>query len=141
MEFVEFAEKQRDGSIARKRLILPTLKRLRKWIVSVFKNDDSTAEDSPDILERGGNVVFVGEAWLHKKDPEHLPATNTWERIGNGMRNFSNFVGSAESMFGLRVAIATMCVGIVAFLEASQIFFTRQRIVWSLIIITIGMVR
>ncbi|KAF3770583.1 hypothetical protein M406DRAFT_245783 [Cryphonectria parasitica EP155] len=140
MDFVSFAEeKHRDGSITKKHLIAPSLHHLRKWALSIFQEDDSSGEDSPDILERGGNVVFVGEAWLHKKDPEHLPPTNALEKIGNSLRNFSNFFGSAESIFGLRVAIATMTVGIAAFLESSQAFFIEQRVVWALIIIAIGM--
>lgn len=138
-DFVAFAEeKTRDGSIAKKHFIIPDARRLRKWFLSVF-GDDSTAEESPDVLERGGNVVFVGQGWKNKKDPEHLPATNFWQSLGNGLRSFSNFFGSQESVFGLRVAIATMTVGIIAFLEPTQQFFIQQRLVWAMIIIAIGM--
>lgn len=138
-DFVAFAEeKTRDGSIAKKHFIIPNARRLKKWFLSVF-GDDSTAEDSPDVLERGGNVVFVGQGWKSKKDPEHLPATNFWQKLGNALRSFSNFFGSQESIFGLRVAIATMTVGIIAFLEPTQQFFIQQRLVWAMIIIAIGM--
>lgn len=132
--FVEFAEeKHRDGSITKKHLIIPDARRLRKWFLSIFKNDDSTAEDCPDILERNGNVVFLGQSWMHKKDPEHLPATNALQKFGNGLRNFSNFFGSHESIFGLRVALATMSIGIIAFLEPTQSFFIEQRLVWAMV--------
>ncbi|CAN8096925.1 unnamed protein product [Discula destructiva] len=137
-DFVAFAEeKTRDGSIAKKHFIVPDGRRLRKWFLSVF-GEDSTAEESPDVMERGGNVVLVGQGWK-RKDPEHLPATNLWQKLGNGLRNFSNFFGSAESVFGIRVALATMTVGILAFLEQTQQFFIQQRLVWAMIIIAIGM--
>lgn len=133
-DFVAFAEeKHHDGSITKTHFIVPDARRLKKWFVSIIKSDDSNAEDSPDILERGGNVVFLGQAWMHKKDPEHLPATNTVQRIGNGLRSFSNFFGSPESVFGLRVALATMTIGIIAFLEQTQQFFIEQRLVWAMV--------
>lgn len=139
-DFVAFAEeKTRDGSITKKHLIIPTWRRIKKWLIGIFGNDDSTGEDSPDVMERGGNVVFLGHGWKQKKDPEHLPPTTTWEKIGNGLRNFSHFFGSPESVFGFRVACATMTVGVVAFLEQTQQFFIQQRLVWGMIIIAIGM--
>lgn len=110
MDFVNFAEdKHRDGSILKKHLIVPTMRQVKKWIASLFKDDDNAhAEDSPDVLERGGRVVFVGEGWLHKKDPEHLPPANALERVGTSIRKIVRHFGSAESFFGLRVAVATM---------------------------------
>lgn len=131
--FVAFAEdKHRDGSITKTHLIVPDARRLKKWFASIIKSD-SNAEDSPDVLERGGNIVFLGQAWKHKKDPEHLPPTNAMQRIGNGLRDFSNFFGSPESIFGLRVALATMTIGIIAFLEQTQQFFIEQRLVWAMV--------
>lgn len=139
-DFVAFAEsKVHDGTLAKKRLIFPNGRRLRKWILGIFNSEDSTAEDSPDILERGTNVVYLGQGWMHKRDPEHLPAANAWQKFGNGIRACSRFFGSPESMFGVRVACATMTIGIVAFLEQTQRFFLEQRLVWAMIIIAIGM--
>lgn len=134
LDFVAFAEeKHRDGSLTKKHLIIPNGRRLRKWFLSVFRNDDSTAEDSPDILERGGNVVFLGQGWASKRDPEHLPPANIWEKFGNGLRAVSSFLGCPESAFGVRAAAATMTVGIVAFLEQTQKFFIEQRLVWAMV--------
>ena len=45
------------------------------------------------------------------------------------------YIGDPESAFGLRVAMATMTIGIVNFLEPTQTFFVRQRLVWAMIII------
>lgn len=137
-DFVAFAEeKTGDGSISKKHFIIPSGRRLKKWLLSIF-GEDSTAEESPDVLERGGNIVLVGQGW-RRKDPEHLPATNFWQKLGNGLRDFSNFFGSKESVFGIRATLATMTVGIIAFLESSQRFFITNRLVWAMIIIAIGM--
>ena len=139
-DFVAFAEtKASDGTFAKKHLIFPNERRLKKWFLGIFNSEDSTAEDSPDILERGINVVYLGQGWMHKRDPEHLPPTNMWQKIGNGIRKTSHFFGSPESVFGFRVACATMTIGIVAFLEQTQQFFMQQRLVWAMIIIAIGM--
>lgn len=147
-DFIAFAEeKTLDGSIAHTHLVIPSWRRLRKWFLQgVFDgSDDATGGDSDTsnvLAGRGGvgNVVFVGHAWAaNKKDAEHLPPKTSWERIGNSIRAFSNFFGSPESMFGIRVVCATMTVGIVAFLEQTQEFFTEQRLVWAMIMIAIGM--
>ncbi|KUI65028.1 hypothetical protein VM1G_01178 [Cytospora mali] len=139
-DFVAFAEaKVNDGTLSKKHLIFPNEHRLKKWVFGIFQSEDSTAEDSPDILERSSNVVYLGQGWMNKKDPEHLPATNGWQKFGNGVRKCSRFFGSPESVFGFRVACATMTVGIIAFLEQTQRFFIQQRLVWAMIIIAIGM--
>lgn len=140
-DFVAFAEaKVNDGTFSKKRLIFPNERRLRKWLIGIFKGEDSAAEDSPDMVDRGlNNVVYLGQGWLHNRDPEHLPPANAWERFGNGLRKFSRFFGSPESVFGFRVACATMTIGIIAFLEQTQQFFIKQRLVWAMIIVAIGM--
>lgn len=48
-------------------------------------------------------------------------------------------MASEECAFGVRVACATLTIGIVAFLKETQIFFQEQRLVWAMIIIAIGM--
>ncbi len=139
-DLVEFADKKvSDGTMSKNRLLLPSPRRLQKWLTSIFQDEDSTAEESPDLLERGVSIVYLGDGYNQKKDPEHLPATNAWQRLGNGLRTVSKLLGSEESMFGLRVACATMTVGIVCFLEATQVFFQEQRLVWAMIIIALGM--
>ncbi|KXX82691.1 hypothetical protein MMYC01_201068 [Madurella mycetomatis] len=122
-ELVAFADgKIRDGTMSRKRLITPTFRRLRKWILAVFSSEDSSAEHAPDLMET-----------------KHLPPVTAWERFGNALRKIPKFFGSEESSFGFRVACATMTVGIVAFLEHTQQFFMAQRLVWAMIIIALGM--
>lgn len=139
-DLVAFADKKvEDGTMSRKRFIFPSQRRLRKWMLSIFHEEDSSAEQSPDVLETGVNVVYVGDGYNRKKDPEHLPAENAWQRCGNGLRKTAAFFASEESAFGFRVACATMTIGIIAFLEATQAFFIAQRLVWAMIMIAIGM--
>ncbi|KAK2013273.1 hypothetical protein LZ32DRAFT_604565 [Colletotrichum eremochloae] len=139
-DLVMFADsKVADGTMARKRLIIPPQKRLKKWFKGICSTEDASPEQTPDIAEMGANVVYAGDGYNKKKDPEHLPARTAWEHFGNYVRGFSGFVGSGESMFGFRVAIATMTIGITAFLESTQTFFSHQRLVWAMIMIAIGM--
>lgn len=73
------------------------------------------------------------------KDPEHLPPKNFMQVLGNRLRKVPKFLGSDPVKFGARVAIATMSVGILAYLRNTHAFFIRQRVVWCLVIISIGM--
>jgi hypothetical protein len=137
---VDFADqKVKDGTMEKNHLILPGQRRVRKWILSIGREDTSVDTESPDSMEAGNNNVYMGSGFNHRKDPEHLPPKNAWERFGNGIRTISHFLGSPESAFGFRVACATLTIGIVAFLKDTQVFFMEQRLVWAMIIITIGM--
>ncbi|KAK5655727.1 hypothetical protein OQA88_5264 [Cercophora sp. LCS_1] len=139
-ELVAYAEKKvTDGTMTKKRLILPGYRRMRKWLRAIFNNEDSSAEQSPDIMDGGANIVYFGHGYNKKRDPEHLPPVTAWQHFGNGLRKVSGFFASEESSFAFRVACATMTVGIVAYLEDSHHFFIEQRLVWAMIIITIGM--
>jgi len=103
-DLVAFADKKvADGTMSKNRLIFPSQRRWRKWMVSIFKEEDSSAEQSPDVMETGSNVVYVGDGYNRKKDPEHLPPTSTWQRAGNIVRKLSAFFASEECAFGFRV--------------------------------------
>ncbi|KAK1773957.1 hypothetical protein QBC45DRAFT_446490 [Copromyces sp. CBS 386.78] len=138
-EFAAWADsKVEDGTMSRKRLIMPGFRRLEKWFLAVLRNEDSTAE--PDMAESSNTVVSFGDGFNKKgKDPEHLPPVTAWQRFGNRLRKISKFFGSEESVFGFRVACATMSVGILAFLKETQHFFREQRLVWAMIMVAIGM--
>ncbi|EFQ34474.1 hypothetical protein CGRA01v4_00096 [Colletotrichum graminicola] len=139
-DLVMFADsKVADGTMGRKRLIIPSQKRIKKWFKGIGSTEDASPEQTPDIAEMGANIVYAGDGYNKKKDPEHLPARTAWEHFGNYLRQFSGFVGSGESMFGFRVSIATMTIGITAFLQSTQTFFNEQRLVWAMIMIAIGM--
>jgi len=140
LRFVRFAdEKVADGTMVRRRLMFPRPKVLRKWIASVFKDEDKRQENNADLFDSGMAVIYMGDSFAQKRDPEHLPPTNAWQRAGNAVRAVAKFFSSEESAFGFRCACATLTVGIVAFLEQTQAFFQEQRLVWAMIIISIGM--
>jgi hypothetical protein len=131
---VKFADQKAEaGTMKKNRLILPGKRRLKKWIISIGKEDTSIDTESPDSLESGVNEIYMGKGFNAKKDPEHLPPVTAWQRFGNGIRVIPRFLGSTESGFGMRVALATMTIGIIAFLKDTQSFFVVQRLVWAMV--------
>ncbi|KAK0704607.1 hypothetical protein B0H67DRAFT_603686 [Lasiosphaeris hirsuta] len=138
-DLVAFADRKvEDGTMSKSRLIVPTLHRLRKWFWATLANEDSSAEQTPDLME-AGTIVYFGDGYNQKKDPEHLAPETGWQRFGERLRNISAFFGSEESAFGFRAACATMSIGILAYLEKTQVFFQEQRLVWAMIMVAIGM--
>ncbi|KAI9758725.1 MAG: hypothetical protein M4579_002900 [Chaenotheca gracillima] len=140
LKVVEFADlKVAEGTMKKRRIIVPSLKRLRNWIRSVLSQEsDNVDHDTPQGLEAGSLDVYIG-ALNSTKDPEHLPPNGPLERFGNIIRKIPHIIGSQESFFGLRVALATLTVGIAGYLAPTQLFFIEQRLVWAEIIISIGM--
>lgn len=113
LDFVQFADKKvEDGTMKRKRLILPGLRRIRKWIMNIGREDTNIDHNSPESLESSTQNVYMGAGFSPRKDPEHLPPTNAWERFGNAIRAIPKFFGSPESAFGLRAACATLSIGL-----------------------------
>jgi capsid portal protein len=115
LKFIRFAEaKVEDGTLKKNRLIHPGQRRLRKWIKSLGTEDSTVDSNTPGSLEGGSSTVYLGSGFNKKKDPEHLPAATTWEKIGNGIRTIPHFLGSVESAFGARVACKFKRKGAVA---------------------------
>ena len=142
LALVDHADKlEAEKRFARRRIILPGKRRLTKWLGNVFRIEDATQEDSRAIGGIDGNntIIYLGEAFQKRKDPEHLPPQNAWERCGNGIRQLARFLRSPESAFGLRVACATMSIAVVAYLRDTQQFFMKQRLVWAMIMVAISM--
>ncbi|KAL8808256.1 MAG: hypothetical protein Q9200_004348 [Gallowayella weberi] len=140
LDLVKFADRKLEqGTLRKKRLIVPGTKRVKKWISAALDVEDSSADHAPDTNESAGINIVIGDAYQKSKDPEHLPPTNAWQRFGNVIRTMSRILGSQQSAFGFRVACATLSIGIVAFLRDTQIFFIQQRLVWAMIMVSIGM--
>ena len=149
--------------MSRNRIISPTPKRLRKWLTTLLSKSDSTGsnENAPDSAEAGAtittsltsssttlverveladeNAQLANSKGKEKKDPEHLPPTTAWQRGSNIFRLVGQGLGSTSSAFGFRVACATMSVAIIAYLGDTRDFFLKQRLVWALIMVAIGM--
>jgi hypothetical protein len=140
LEFVKFAD-EHDQAKAKSKIIWPGAKRFKKWLKSIFSSQDANPDDETTIAgsDRANTTVYMGDAFKNKKDPEHLPPANAWEKFGNGIRGVSHFLRSPESAFGFRAACATMSIAIIAFLRDTQTFFVEQRLVWALIMIAISM--
>ena len=140
LNLVKFADRKvEEGVMKKNRLIHPGGRRLKKWVKRALQAEDADSEHAPDSIEGGGVGVYAGASFEATKDPEHLPPTNAWQRFGNGLRAISEILGSQESVFGFRVACATLSIGIVAYLEATHVFFLEQRLVWAMIMVAIGM--
>jgi hypothetical protein len=140
LRLVRFAD-EKDMAKRKKRLMYPGRRRFKKWVHSVFEDQDGNNDDEAAMRgpENDETVVFLGEAHKKKKDPEHLPPENAWERFGDFIRGIAAFFRSSHASFGFRVACATMSIAIVGFLHDSQKFFVDQRLVWSLIMVSISM--
>lgn len=141
LAMVRFSEsKMEDGTMAKQRFIFPSMNTLRRLVHGLVNGEDS----SPDIEKldnMAGNVetVYFGDSLGAPKDPEHLPAKNFRQVWGNHLRKIPKFLGSDPVKFGTRVTVAVMSVGIMAYLKNSRSFFIRQRVVWALVMIAIGM--
>ncbi|KAK0787129.1 hypothetical protein LTR38_011790 [Friedmanniomyces endolithicus] len=132
---------QASGKLGKTRLIVPGVKGLRKWAMSLFATDDEGHDDQQIDTGTNGTTVYLGEAYGKRRDPEHLPPQTAWEKSSNMLRMISHVLASPESAFGFRCACATMSVAIVAYLQHTQTFFTRERLFWSQIMISISMSR
>ncbi|KAK8022067.1 hypothetical protein PG993_012834 [Apiospora rasikravindrae] len=80
--FVAFADqKVADGTMSKNRLIIPKYRRIKKWVSSIFSTNEgeSSTTENNDLLDTA-NIVYMGDSFAAKKDPEHLPPVNMWER-------------------------------------------------------------
>lgn len=140
LRYMRFADDCRDrGVLSKRRIIYPGKKRMKKWIFSLFAtNDTSDKEEYTDLrgTSRTSNPELIHNM---RKDPEHLPPTNLFERIGEHVRVIPKFLRSPESSYGFRIACAVMSVAIVVYLHNTQQWFIRERGLWVLIIISITM--
>lgn len=128
LQLVRFADgKVADGTMKRRRLIFPKQKSIRTWF-SLNSTKDSNNQSEPASRQSPGFP-----------DPEHLPPENFCERGSTILRSISHIIKSDQSTFGFRVAAASFSVGILAFLHQTQDFFVRQRCIWAMIVIVLGM--
>lgn len=140
LEFVQYVDHVAEkGKLSRTRLIIPGAKRLGKWARSILKAEDTHEDDNMGDLHAQSHTLELGEAYRHRKDPEHLPPDTLFQKIGDKIRIFPKFLRSFESTYGFRVACATMTIAIVAFLYDTQVFFVKHRLVWAMIMVNLSM--
>jgi hypothetical protein len=137
LKMVRFADsKVADGTMKKKRLILPGVRRIRRLFESAWSKEEDT-----DLSIEDGQManIYMGDSLMAKKNPEHLPPANTFEKITNYIRVIPKVLASPESSFGFRCAVATMSIGILAYLRQTEAFFLKQRLLWALIMLAISM--
>ncbi|KAF9886365.1 hypothetical protein FE257_011510 [Aspergillus nanangensis] len=142
LDLVKFAEsKVTDGTMKRSRLIFPKQKSITQWLSLTSETAESrSVPDRRQSSHAGrGPSIDDGVAPADFPDPEHLPPANIWEKGSTVLRTISHVIKSEQSVFGFRVAAASLSVGILAFLHQTQDFFIRQRCIWAMIVIVIGM--
>ncbi|KAF3491312.1 uncharacterized protein GIQ15_00829 [Arthroderma uncinatum] len=145
LELVYFANsKVADGTMKSKKLLFPKREHIKQWFFSSDpeeKENDNKDGPASEERETRGNRPFEAHDPLKSRypDPEHMPPTNAWQRIGSGLRTISHFLSSEQSSFGVRVAIAAFCAVILAYLQQTQRFFFQARVIWVVIVILIGM--
>ncbi|CZR54877.1 uncharacterized protein PAC_04761 [Phialocephala subalpina] len=140
LDLVKFADsKVEDGTMSKKRLIVPSWRRLKKWVIAACTREDNNLDYQSYSTRSGTVTVYLHDALQADKDAEHLPPATGWEKMTDKLRVIPHFIGSNESTFGFRVATATMCIMIVAFLRNSQKFFIEQRLLWGSIMVAISM--
>ncbi|KAJ5726894.1 hypothetical protein N7493_005921 [Penicillium malachiteum] len=143
LQLVKFADsKIADGTMKRERLIFPRQKSIREWLsLSTGPKDENV---KPQSESRQSSRVDPGDihqpqAFTGFPDPEHLPPENILEKSSMILRTISHIIRSEQSLFGFRVSAASFSVAILAFLHQTQDWFVRQRCIWAMIVIVIGM--
>ncbi|KAH6664130.1 hypothetical protein B0J14DRAFT_494024 [Halenospora varia] len=138
---VRFAElKVEDGTMTKQRFVFPAARTVIKLIRGLINGDDPSPDMSNfDGVDGSGQTIQLGDSFNGPKDPEHLPPKNLWQSFGNHLRTVPRFFGSAPVSFGARVTVAVMSVGIIAYLKPTYKFFIKQRVVWCLVMTSIGM--
>ncbi|KAJ5247150.1 hypothetical protein N7468_002133 [Penicillium chermesinum] len=134
LTFILFADEvEAKGKLSRIRLVIPGFKRCWKWAKSFFDFGDNHEDGNMGDVHTQSSMLELGEAYRNRKDPEHLPPTNWFQKCGDKVRMIPRFLRSFEASYGFRVACATMTIAVVAFLHDTQHFFTKQRLVWAMI--------
>ena len=140
-ELVLFADlKAREGTMAKKRFIYPSLRRVFTFLGSTLRrNPDLDVDGAGDYVD-GKDRGFKAKTSVQSgaRDPQHLPPRNAWERYSNHLRAVPRLLRSKESSFGLRLALAAFSVGILAYLEKTWTFYYQQKLIWTLIVILVS---
>ncbi|KAK7427593.1 hypothetical protein QQZ08_005868 [Neonectria magnoliae] len=135
-DLISFAKKKvDDGTMRESRLTIPAY-----FHPSQSELSSSNQKERPTPTHVDEEQVTTREVQgLEVVDLVHLKPANFLERSSKWFRFISHLLGSDLCMFGLRVAAASLSIGIVAFLHQTHDFFIHQRGVWATIVVVIGM--
>ncbi|KIV87338.1 hypothetical protein PV11_02891 [Exophiala sideris] len=138
LDLVHYADsKVQDGTMSKKHFIFPGWKRIRKLFQHAFTQEDS--EPTFADTEATGIHIALGDALTAKKDPEHLPPTNLYERMTNHLRVIPKFLGSDACSYGFRAAVASLSLALLGYLRQTHEFYLAQRGIWAVIMVAISM--
>ena len=129
--------KVEDGTMTKKRLIFPAWRKVVKLIEGAWKKEDSNGVEH--YGEGPASNIYLGDSFKARKNPEHLPPTNWFEKSTDYLRVIPNHFRSDEAAFGFRAAVATMSIAVLNFIHQTQSFYQDQRIMWALLMIAISM--
>lgn len=129
-----------DGTLSRRRIIWPHSIHFKKLMTSLFKEEDasSSPESSAETLNSIQPIKQKRKERL-RRDPEHLPPKNLYEKAGNYVRKFPKFMKSHHSIHGVRVACAVMTVAIGFYIRTSSHWYNWNRVLWALFAIVLTM--
>ncbi|OAA70444.1 hypothetical protein ISF_02418 [Cordyceps fumosorosea ARSEF 2679] len=123
-----------------RRLVVPRFLSLSHW--SGLFNFNLTKTPSGEARKRADGLKVELDPVFHKpRNPDHLPATNTTEAVGDCIRKASLVLRTEHAAYGLRGVCAVMTIAIVGFLRDSQDFYFAQRLLWALFAILLSMGR
>ena len=126
-----------DGTMTKKRFIFPGLRKIVKLFQSAFFEKDS---DGVDHMGDGpGTSIYLGESFKRRKNPEHLPPANWFEKSTDLLRLIPAHFRSDEANFGFRAAVAVMSIAVLNLIHQTQHFYQDQRVMWALLMIAISM--
>lgn len=138
VNFVNFADsKLQDGTLGKNRFIFPGWRRIQKLLQNSCKQMDASEgiQDGPS-----SNIyIYLGDALQKRKDPEHLPPTNWYEKASNHLRAIPKFLGSDASHYGFRAATASISIAIIGYVRQTHTFYLAQRGIWAVIMVAISM--
>ena len=96
LDLVKYADsKVDDGTMKRKRLILPGWKRMQQWVWAALSREDSNLDYEAYSTRSGTVTVYLSDALQVEKDAEHLPPVSMWEKATDKLRIILHFFGSS----------------------------------------------
>src|SRR2546421_9921615 len=81
LDLVKYADsKVDDGTMKRKRLILPGWKRMQQRVWAALSREDGNLDYEAYSTRSGTVTVYVGDALPTEKDAEHLLPESMWDQ-------------------------------------------------------------
>lgn len=140
LELAKFTDSKNPG-ITEKHLVIPTTHRLWKLLRQLGKVD-GLQDDCENTGGQTSSVIGTDLARVVSRRTVQK-SRRSWRKVlrpvTTSMIKVSKIIGSRESLFGFRVAMAVMSVVLVGLLQPTQTWFYNQRGLWALVFIPYSM--